>query len=141
MAEKKPIEVDEERIMQLMAADVPLHKAAVEHENRQPAGDEMPPAREEAAEPVKPGKRKNTRQFDFEGTFLKTVSIKDRRQLYISGEFYDRMFAYLRMISDGKVNMVGYIHNVLAHHMVEFRDTINELYREKIEKSNKNAPL
>jgi len=85
--------------------------------------------------PVK-GKKKNSRQTDFEATFLKEAKITDRRQLYISGVFYDKISAYLRTISEGKVSMVGYIHNVLAHHMLEFKDEINTLYQSKINKSN-----
>ena len=75
-------------------------------------------------------------RLDFEAVFLKEAKIKDRRQMYISGEFYDRISAYLRIISEGKVSMVGYIHNILAYHMIEFREVINELYQDKINKSN-----
>ena len=135
MAERSEMEVDEERIMRYMAGDVPLLKA----ETPQPAEVEnrpIEPAREETVEQIKTAKRKNVRQTDFEGTFLKEAKITDRRQMYISGDFYDKISAYLRIISDGKVSMVGYIHNVLAHHMLEFKDMINETYQSKINKSN-----
>jgi len=73
---------------------------------------------------------------DFDTLFLKPAKISDRRQVYMNGEFYDKISSYLHIISDGKVSMVGYIHNVLAHHMQEFRETINEMYQNKINKSN-----
>jgi hypothetical protein len=39
---------------------------------------------------VQPAKsRKINRKPDFEGTFLKEAKIRDRRQMYINGEFYD----------------------------------------------------
>jgi len=86
---------------------------------------------------TKPVKRKrNFRQTDFEGIFLKEAKIKERRQMYISGDFYDSISAYLRIISEGKVSMVGYVHNILAYHMLEFKDTINEMYQNKFNKGN-----
>jgi hypothetical protein len=77
-------------------------------------------------------------KFDFEAVFLKTVPITDRRQVYICGEFYDKISSYLRIISEGKVSLAGYLNNVLANHMRENRDLINELYQSKI---NTNNPL
>ena len=130
MAGRNDIEVDEARIMQLMASGVPLFKAEVENK---PAEDKEV---EETGEPIKPMKKKNVRQIDYEGTFLKEAKIKDRRQMYISGEYYDKISAYLRIISEGKVSMVGYIHNVLAYHMFEFKDMINEMYQNKFSKNN-----
>ena len=134
MADNDELEVDEKGIMRLMAVDIPLFTAQTGDEENRPETSKE----DEPIESVKPVKRKNTRQIDFEGTFLKEAKIKDRRQMYISGEFYDRISAYLRIISEGKVSMVGYIHNVLAYHIAEFRDVINELYKEKL---NKNSPL
>ena len=76
--------------------------------------------------------------FEFDAVFLKEAKIKDRRQIYISGELYDKISAYLRTITEGQVSMVGYVHNVLAHHIVEYRDMINELYDSRVKK---NSPL
>jgi len=132
MAEKKLVEVDETRLIQLMATDVPLYTAQTGEVENKP-DDVM---ESETVEPVKSTKRKNTRQIDFEGIFLKEAKIKDRRQVYISGEFYEKISTYLRIISEGKVSMVGYIHNVLAYHMLEFKDMINEMYHSKFDKSN-----
>ena len=132
MAEVSVFDVDEDYLKQVIAGEIPinsLHKT--EKENGEPVREKI-----ETDEPAKSTKKKNVRQIDFDATFLKEAKIKDRRQMYISGEFYDRISAYLRIISDGKVSMVGYIHNVLAHHMTEFRDMINELYKDKLNKSN-----
>jgi len=86
---------------------------------------------------TKSAKRKrNKRGIDFDATFLKEAKITDRRQMYISGEFYDKISAYLRIISEGKVSMVGYLDNVLAHHILEFKDEINEMYQNKINQGN-----
>ena len=145
MAEEKPIDVDEDYIKKLIAGEKPSKKEPTEPtvevkkaapvENDEPAQIETV-ENQEPVEPVKASKRKNTRSVDFEGIFLKEAKIKDRRQMYISGEFCERITSYLHIISDGKVSMVGYIHNVLAHHMQEYREMINEMYQIKINKSN-----
>jgi hypothetical protein len=73
---------------------------------------------------------------DFKTQFLKASKIEDRRQVYISGDFYDKISTYLRIISDEKISIVGYISNVLEHHMLENKDLINKLYQNKLNKSN-----
>ena len=154
MPEKKELNVNEESLMRIMAADMPTY----DKHKKQPAvvvnpetkNTEPQPVHEEIVSPatetvetvkpadetVKPAKRKNVRQIDFEGTFLKEAKIKDRRQMYISGDYYDKISAYLRIISDGKVSMVGYIHNVLSHHILEYKDMINEMYKDKLNRIN-----
>jgi uncharacterized protein YdeI (BOF family) len=79
---------------------------------------------------------KNSHQIDFEASFLKDAKIRDRRQMYISGELYEKISHYLRFISDGNVSMAGYINNVIERHILEFKDTINEMYQNKINKGN-----
>jgi len=76
------------------------------------------------------------RQTDFEGIFLKEAKIKDRRQIYISKEAYDKVSSYLKYIGKGNVSLVSYVDNILFHHMEEYRETINELYN-----SNISTPL
>jgi len=77
----------------------------------------------------------NTRQTDFEGIFLKEAKIKDRRQIYISKEAYDKISRYLRYIGERNVSLVSYVDNILFHHMDEYRDTINDLYNKNISTS------
>ena len=132
MAKEKEFDVDEDYLKQVIAGEISMNDA---HKSEKEKGE--PVSEETTVEPViKSTKKKNARQIDFEETFLKEAKIKDRRQMYISGDYYDRISAYLRIISDGKVSMVGYIHNVLAYHMTEFKTMINELYQDKINKSN-----
>ena len=138
MAERNRVEVNEKRLMQMIAGE----ELSLSEPETQKTEDENTPeaesdasVNEEVITPVK-GKRKNARQIDFEATFLKEAKISDRRQMYISGAFYDKISAYLRIISEGKVSMVGYVHNVLAHHMLEFRDEINAMYQNRIKQGN-----
>jgi len=134
MAEISDFDVDEDYLKQVIAGEAPIESVKTFEKEK----EIVEPVREETeTEPVvKSTKKKNVRQIDFEETFLKEAKIKDRRQMYINGDYYDKMSAYLRIISDGKVSMVGYIHNVLAYHMIEFKAMINELYQDKINKSN-----
>ena len=137
MAEEKDFDVDEDYLKQVIAGEVSIDSVKSNETEKEKEIDEPIREEPETAEPVvKSTKKKNVRQIDFEETFLKEAKIKDRRQMYISGDYYDRISAYLRIISDGKVSMVGYIHNVLAYHMTEFKTMINELYQDKINKSN-----
>jgi len=137
MAEEKDFDVDEDYLKQVIAGEVSMDSIKSNETEKEKEIDEPVCEETEVVEAVvKTTKKKNVRQFDFEETFLKEAKIKDRRQMYISGDYYDRISAYLRIISDGKVSMVGYIHNVLAYHMIEFRAMINELYQDKINKSN-----
>jgi len=134
MDERNRIEVNEKHFMQVIAGEAPLFSTqeALREDEKTPES-----ANDGAViSPAKAGKRKNVRQIDFEATFLKEAKITDRRQMYISGLFYDRISAYLRVISDGKVSMVGYLHNLLAYHMLEFKDDINEMYQNKIKQGN-----
>ena len=135
MAEINDFDVDEDYLKQVIAGEVPIE--SVKSFEKEKEIDEPVSEETETVEPVvKSTKKKNVRQIDFEETFLKEAKIKDRRQMYISGDYYDKMSAYLRIISDGKVSMVGYLNNILAYHMLEFRTMINELYQDKINKSN-----
>jgi len=137
MSEEKDFDVDEDYLKKVIAGEVPIDSVKTYEKEKAKENDEPVREETETIEPVvKTTKKKNVRQIDFEETFLKEAKIKDRRQMYISGDYYDRISAYLRIISDGKVSMVGYIHNVLAYHMIEFRAMINELYQDKINKSN-----
>jgi hypothetical protein len=85
-------------------------------------------------EPAK--SEENNSLIDFETSFLKEAKIKDRRQMYISGELYEKISGYVHLISDGNVSMVGYVNNILEYHIREYRNTINEIYQIKINKGN-----
>jgi len=139
MDKRDRVEVNEKQFMQAIAGEAPLlsvEETQIGEEEKTPKSVNDESINEEVITPVKIGKKKNARQIDFEGTFLKEAKITDRRQMYINGKFYDKISAYLRIISEGKVSMVGYVHNVLAYHMQEFKDEINEMYKNRISQDN-----
>ena len=139
MAKRKIVEVDEEQLQRMIAGDVPLFKPE-ETAHTKEVGKEPEPEEEEekesipAAEPelVTTRKKKKSQQPDFSETFLKNEIIKDRRQIYISKDAYDKISGYIRHISGGKVSLVSYVNNILMNHMEEYKETINEMYDRNI---------
>jgi hypothetical protein len=150
MQEKVRMKVDEGELQQMIAADVPIYKAQkmpdrveVESEAKSESepktetefGPEITQDREISESEVensKTQKKKRNPKPNFAELFLKEAKIKDRRQIYISKEAYDKIFRYLRYIGEGNVSLVSYVDNILFHHMDEYRDTINDLYNKNI---------
>ena len=149
MAERNKIEVDEERMMRMMAADVPsftvqkmIKKDEFElepkltHDKKETVSEPEISQEKEEPEPevenVKGQKKKRNFKPDFAEIFLKDNKIKDRRQIYISKEAYDKISRYLKYIGEGKVSLVSYVDNIIFNHMDEYRDTINDLYNKNI---------
>ena len=75
---------------------------------------------------------KNIRQSDFEGIFLKINRLSDRRIVYVSKETYEKLIKYVSVISDRKLGIVGYVDNVVSHHIDSYKPAINELYESRI---------
>jgi len=136
MSERKEIEVDEKTIQQMMAADVPIHRA-------KSTSDELPveSSAKPQAEPVEqPEQKKETKdrkrglinQSDFPELFLKDNRLSDRRIVYVSKETYEKLIKYVSIISDRKLGIVGYVDNVISHHIDSYKPAINEMYESRI---------
>ena len=144
MAEKKRVEVDEEHMMALMAGNITLYKAPPEEDETEPEPVKKETVQEETTEAieteqtVKPSKKKDTQQKYFKDTYLKDAKIENRRQLYVSSEYFDTLATFLRIVTNGKVSVVGYIHNVLSNHFAENGEMLNELYKSSLNK-NRNT--
>jgi len=82
---------------------------------------------------AKPAKRRNdVRQTDFERTFLKINRLSDRRMVYVSKKTYEKLIKYVSVISDRKLGMVGYVDNIVAHHIDSYTPAINDMYESRI---------
>ena len=150
MQDRQKVNVNEMEIQQMMASDVPIYRAQQmpkKVENNPEVKKEIEPEPETEAEinqdteepemeNVRTQKKKRNSKPNFAEIFLKDNKIKDRRQIYISKEAYDKISRYLRYIGEGNVSLVSYIDNILFHHMDEYRENINELYNK-----NFNTPL
>jgi hypothetical protein len=146
MQERVRVKVDEGELQQMMAADVPIYRAQkmpnrLEVEPEQDAKSvskqemvsepeitqDMEDAKSEVENSKTQKKRKNPKA-DFAEIFLKDNKIKDRRQIYISKEAYDKISRYLRYIGQGNVSLVSYVDNIIFHHIDEYKDAINDMY-------------
>jgi hypothetical protein len=140
MQDRPKIKVDEKEIQQMMVAEVPLYRVQEIPKQPEIAPEAELSHREEGAEfdveNIKAQKKKRNSKPNFVEIFLKDNKIRDRRQIYISKEAYDKVSGYLRYIGKGDVSLVSYVDNILFHHMDEYRETINELYN-----SNISTPL
>jgi len=149
MNERKEIEVDEKHWQQMMAGDVPIQR--MKGRSVEPAAKPVPeptveskvepmpePAVESATEPVEAKKetkeRKKTgiNQSDFVELFLKENRLSDRRIVYVGKETYEKLTKYVSVISDRKLGIVGYVDNIVSHHIESYKPAINELYESRI---------
>jgi hypothetical protein len=69
---------------------------------------------------------------DFSELFLKNNRLSDRRMVYVSKETYEKLIRYVSVISDRKLGIVGYVDNIVAHHIETYKPAINELYESRI---------
>ena len=92
--------------------------------------EEAPPA---ATEAPKEGGRRKRQNVDYTATFLKRNEIKTRQCVYISREIHNQISRIVNVISDKEITVGGYIDTVLACHLEQHKDEINELYKRKLE--------
>jgi hypothetical protein len=115
----------------MMAHDVPIHRA-------KSAPIETPPVAEpiEATEPKKEIKERKRSgsviQSDFVELFLKDNRLSDRRMVYVSKDTYEKLIKYVSVISDRKLGIVGYVDNVMSHHIDSYKPSINDMYESRI---------
>lgn len=160
--QRTSVEVDEEYIKAVMAADIPQirmrqqiaaeQKAA--RENLEPhqvqvTDEDMntPEVNAEMKElltapsiepkvsisaPTHAPKRKREGR-DFESLFLVKRANATRKQSYMSQDTYEQISRYLRVIAHD-MTVPAYVDNVLRHHIEQFREEINELYLKNFQK-------
>jgi len=67
---------------------------------------------------------------DFSEKFMNERIIKNRKQIYVSDETYSIIKGYLKYIGD--VSLTAYIDNILLQHIEEHKETINDLFVNKV---------
>lgn len=65
---------------------------------------------------------------DFENTFLVKRANIPRRQCYMSQDVYEQVSKYLYVIA-GRMTVTAYVDNVMRHHMEQYKEEINRLYK------------
>lgn len=111
-----------------------------------PGTEKIPDAREEiaevpeaeipASEPVPKGKTRR-RKGNYDEVFLKKKELKTRQPVYISLDIHLRIKNVIQWLAlAGKeISVGGYIDNVLADHLEQHKDEIDELKRSQLENS------
>ncbi|MFR3216424.1 MAG: DUF3408 domain-containing protein [Dysgonomonas mossii] len=135
MAKRKEVDVDEDLIKSMMTGDIPrLNKEPVEEEKlpEKNTETEMPvidaPIEEiRDKEPIQSKSKRRKEPRDYHSLFLKKGgSIK--RQTYVSNEIYGKISQILSIIAKD-ISVPNFIDNVLENHLKEYKDEINDIYR------------
>lgn len=83
-------------------------------------------------QPKEPPKRRK-QNAGYGATFLQRNEIKTRQCVYISREVHNKISKIVNVIADKEITVGGYIDSVLALHLEQHKDEINELYRKQRE--------
>lgn len=75
-------------------------------------------------------KRIEKQPFDYRKTFLTTPKIEDRKPVFISKSTRDSLDKIVRRLGDRKMSVTGIIENMAKHHLEEYKEEINRLYKE-----------
>ena len=138
MAEREVFEVNETSLQQMIAGEINHYRTK---NNPSPKTETSPEPPVESVEPTEPSepkketkerKRGGVNQSDFAELFLKDNRLSDRRMVYVSKETYEKLIRYVSVISDRKLGIVGYVDNIVAHHIECYKPAINEMYESRI---------
>lgn len=96
----------------------------------------VPEAELPVSEPVPKGKTRR-RKGNYDEVFLKKKELKTRQPVYISLDIHLRIKNVIQWLAlAGKeISVGGYIDNVLADHLEQHKDEIDELKRSQLENS------
>lgn len=142
MSKRKEVDVDEDMIKSMMSGDIPrLNREPVKEETsakKEALADkpviEVPVIREEEEavqvqekETVQSKSRRKREPKDYHSVFLKKDS-GTKKQTYISASLYDKVSKILSIIAKD-ISVPNFIDNVLEDHLKEYKEEINEIYR------------
>ena len=142
MAKRPMMEVDEDYLKEIMAGGVgrpkkeqpkPLPEQAPEPSDLEQPKKEEPETAVQTKEPVKQV-RKKREASDYEKLFLERKASVDRRQTYIDADLYKKISSFLPVIAGHQFSITAYVNNILAHHLEQHKEDINELYERKSKK-------
>lgn len=135
MAKRKEVDVDEDLIKSMMMGDIPRLGREPKKEIRESEVidevKELEPTQSKEAtlekEAVQFRSKRRREPKDYKSLFLgKGTGAK--RQTYVSAELYDKISQILGIIAKD-ISVPNFIDNVLENHLKEYRDEINNMYR------------
>lgn len=132
MAKRKEVDVDEELIKSMMTGDIPrLNKEVKEKTIPQKEPEEVASAENIEEEPekeiVQSKVRRRREAKDYSSLFLKKNS-GTKRQTYVNADLYDKISKILSIVAKD-ISVPNFIDNVLDNHLKEYKEEINEIYR------------
>ena len=133
MAKRKEVSVDEDLIKSMMTRDIPRLGTVPVNEKKEPEQviDEENPVMDAPA----PREQKRRREpKDYSLLFLQK-SGGAKRQTYINADLHDTISKILGIIARD-ISVPNFIDNVLENHLKEYKNEINDLY-----KDNSDLPL
>ena len=74
--------------------------------------------------------KKKEQTFDYRKTFLTAPKLEDRKPVFISRETRDSLDKIARRLGDRKMSVSGFFENMAKHHLEEYKDEVNRLYKE-----------
>jgi len=74
--------------------------------------------------------KKKEQTFDYRKTFLTAPKLEDRKPVFVSRETRDNLDKIARRLGDRKMSVSGFLENMAKHHLEEYKDEVNKLYKE-----------
>lgn len=74
--------------------------------------------------------KKKEQTLDYRKTFLTAPKLEDRKPVFISTETRDSLDKIARRLGDRKMSVSGFLENMAKHHLEEYKDEVNRLYKE-----------
>lgn len=74
--------------------------------------------------------KKKEQSFDYRKTFLTAPKLEDRKPVFVSREIRDSLDKIARRLGDRKMSVSGFLENMAKHHLEEYKDEVNRLYKE-----------
>ena len=73
---------------------------------------------------------KKEQTLDYRKTFLTAPKLEDRKPVFVSRETRDSLDKIARRLGDRKMSVSGFLENMAKHHLEEYKDEVNRLYKE-----------
>jgi hypothetical protein len=74
--------------------------------------------------------RENKKTLDYKATFLAVPKLVDRKPVFVSREVRDQLDQIARRLGNRGTSVSGFIENMAKHHLEEYREEVERLYKE-----------
>lgn len=90
---------------------------------------------QQANEPKEtPRKKRSSINLDYSDTFLARYELASRQGLHLEKETIATIKRIIYSIGDERLTVSGFVENVLKHHFEFYKDEVNRLHEEKLQK-------